>query len=460
MKRKGVVIPAEVIANVGRFCQRLTRSLVVKIYLFAITALVVLGVLSFFAGRLLVDQARIDAFREFRMGQAISFAKDVERLYATGGLSPYRVGQVAAMKGARARLLPWKQALAAQPRLAHDSVVWEPSRVLGPWCYWIKVEHAGQPFGALRVVNRRPLFRHAHRPWVTAAVVMLVVGLMAVPPLVMWVVMPLRRMAGVANRLGLGRLDEPVNVSGPDEFGKLEEAFETLRVRILQMLDQRDRLLTDISHELRGPLSRIAVAVPLVRAGLDPKHPARPYLAQIAHEASKMDDLIGELLDFARAKNHPTQALDLVDLAVVVQALIADRTILASEKQQSLALTLAPAPVRGEAKLLTRAVGNLVDNALKYVPFGGQITIDTRIEGDESCCRVRDDGPGISQTEIPHIFEPFYRPDSARTRETGGTGLGLAIVRSVAESHRGRVEIRSEAGQGTVAELRLPAAIG
>jgi len=118
---------------------------------------------------------------------------------------------------------------------------------------------------------------------------------------------------------------------------------------------------------------------------------------------------------------------------------------------------LEPASTEGDESLLRRAMGNLLDNAIKYTPERGRIAVATRVDGDEAVFRVADNGPGIPAAALPHVFEPFFRPDTSRTRETGGTGLGLSIVRAIAEQHGGKAALESEEGTGTTAELRVPA---
>ncbi len=436
----------------------LAGSLVVKIYLFAILALLGLGALSFQVGRLLVDQGRIEALREVGTGQSTFLAREIQASLSGTAPSPERLRQLGRALGARVQWIPWAQAVRARPHLVADNVLSEPSARGGPraWRYWARIDRDGKPIGALRVEFRGRTFPRPHRPWAAAAFTMGVVGLITIPPLLMWVVWPLRRMQAVANRLGEGKLDEPVSVGRRDEFGNLERAFESMRVRILKMLHQRDRLLTDISHELRGPLSRMAIAVPLIKRNLGEGNSAAPYVEQLAQDVQTMDQLIGELLAYSRGKSPQARRADPVDLADLARGLVEDRAIVVEQRGLTLAAHPGAAAVTGDARLLERAMGNLLDNALKYTPSGGHVELSTAVEDGEAVFRVQDDGPGIAQDELPNVFEPFYRPDSARTRDTGGTGLGLAIVQAVAESHGGRAVLRSGAGRGTVAELRLP----
>jgi signal transduction histidine kinase len=434
-------------------------SLVVKIYLFSALALIGLGMLSFHVGRLLAEQGRIEALRDVGTGQSTFIAGEIAATLQGPAPAPARLRQVGRALGARVTWVPWTKAVKLRPLLAKDNVISEPHRQRGqrPWRYWARIDRGGVPVGALRVEFRQRGFPAPHRAWVAAAVTMGVVGLVTIPPLIFWVVLPLRRMEALANRLGDGRLDEPVTVDRGDEFGKLLRAFESLRVRILQMLHQRDRLLTDISHELRAPLSRMAIAVPLIRGHLTEGDAAAPYVDQVAQDVQAMDRLIAELLAYARGKSPQARRADPLDLADLARGLVDDRTLVVGQRSLALDTSADEAHVTGDARLLARAMGNLLDNAIKYTPDGGHVEVATYVEGAEAVFRVRDDGPGIPEHDLANVFEPFYRPDTARTREAGGTGLGLAIVRAVAESHGGRALLHSGSGKGTVAELRLPA---
>ncbi|MBU6429892.1 MAG: hypothetical protein KGR26_12840, partial [Cyanobacteria bacterium REEB65] len=252
----------------------------------------------------------------------------------------------------------------------------------------------------------------------------------------------------------------------------LERAFEALRLRIQQMLQFRDRLLADISHELRGPLSRMAIALPLLQRHLpeaqadsvfgckDTTSPAggfTRYVGQIEHELGRMEALIEELLAYARGRSPAAIEQRSVDLADVARGLLSERAIVAKDRRLSIQADLAPALVLGDARLLARAIGNLVDNALKYTPQGGHLALRTGRDNGHSVFTVADDGPGIAAGSQEHLFEPFYRPDGARSRQTGGVGMGLAIARAIAERHGGQALLESAEGKGTIATLSLPA---
>ncbi|MDB5100456.1 MAG: two-component sensor histidine kinase [Cyanobacteria bacterium RYN_339] len=420
-----------------------SRSLVAKVYLYAAAVLVVMLAGSILVARVLLDTGRLDSVRQFGRDNALFIAREVER----SGTDARRLEELSKGLHATLRFVPWKQTGNYPALLASDKLVYEPGPLPGPsWHrYWVRLDRGNETLGALLVDFEPPRpFRPAGHLLVPLAW-MLLLALLIVPPLWFWVLRPLRGLVAIAHRLGAGDLATPVAVTRSDELADLEHAFESLRQRVLQMLRQKEQLLADISHELRGPLSRMAVAVPLLQT---PPEDA-PTVARLEREIQAMDGLIGELLTLARAQSQPTHVP--LDLAGLARELVDARELTARQAGLTLEAALAAAPLQGDPRLLARAMGNMLDNALKYTPTGGHV----RVETAPGCFRVLDDGPGVAPADLPHLFEPFYRPDTSRSRETGGVGLGLAIARAIAEGHGGTATLASGPA-GTVAELRLP----
>jgi signal transduction histidine kinase len=358
------------------------------------------------------------------------------------------------------RFVPWDHpgeypaALAAQP-LILDTRRGPPDGP-NPHHHWLRLDRNGQPFGALEFT---PQFHRmpgpggrGPNPWFTLLWVLLLVAIL-VPPLWLWVIRPLRQMVAVANRLGGGDLETPVAIDRKDEFGELERAFEGMRAELKRTLDQKERLLIDVSHEIRGPLSRMNLALPLLRQqGL-----AGPLLDLFGREIKAADELLERVLQLSRGQRAATLGAEPLDLGAIAGRLVADRELVAGQRALTLVGAPAPAPATGDEQALGIAMANLLDNALKYTGAGGNIRVSTAVEGSEAVFRVADDGPGIAPEHLPAIFDPFYRPDDSRSRETGGTGLGLSIARNIARAHGGEAHLHSQPGQGTTAEIRIPA---
>jgi signal transduction histidine kinase len=351
--------------------------------------------------------------------------------------------------------LPWSARDRYPAELATQPQAISPSRRGNTFAqtYWARIDQGGKPVGVLRVQFQRQ-FRQGSpgRTGYGPLTIMVVLAVLIIPPLFLWVIRPLRRLEAAAHRLGDGDLDTPVIMNRRDELGRLAAAFDTMRERLQRMLHERDRLLTDVSHELRGPLARMAVAQELLESDIGDN----PYVARLRREMQHLDQLTGELLSLSRQRLNQPQQWSAVNVAELIRQLVQDRDLLAHQRDVRLTTDLTDSTVRSDAELLARALGNLVDNALKYTGAGGTVGITCRPEAGGVTITVSDDGPGIPAEALPHIFEPFYRPDVARTRTTGGTGLGLAIVRAIVDRLQGTIHLESQEGKGTTATVRLP----
>jgi signal transduction histidine kinase len=229
-------------------------------------------------------------------------------------------------------------------------------------------------------------------------------------------------------------------------LGRLEMSFDT-----------QQRLVADVSHELRTPLTTIQGNLDLLRRGAaDDPAMRNDSLAAIGNETARMRRLVNDLLLLAQAdaglqlQLHPveldTLLLDVYRQGQVISQGTGVRVRLGAEDQ---------AVVLGDADRLRQLLLNLVDNAIKYTPSGGDVTLTLKREAGWVLVSVADTGCGIPPEDLPHIFERFYRADRSRARP-GGAGLGLSIAKWVAEAHGGELEVESELGQGTVFTLYLP----
>lgn len=427
------------------------RSLVAKAYVWALLVVLLGGAGAVWGAYRLLEQGELDAVRRFGVTHARFIAREVERASGPKGPDPARLQELGPPLHADLAFVPWDQPKRYPGGLRHVKLYFAPEPwKTGTWrIYWIRLERRGKPVGALRVEFLPPVGRR-QVPVFAAIAWILGLALLVVPPLVLFVVLPLRRMVRVAQRLGAGDLTTPVAVTRRDELGALEAAFESLRTQLAGMIAQKEALLRDVSHELRGPLSRMAIALPLAREG-DPSK----YLDKLDREVLAMDLLIGEILELSRARGAGPIERQPLDLALVAAELLAERELQADARGLAVTHDLRAAPTRGEARLVRRAMGNLLDNALKYTPAGGTVHVET---APGARFTVLDDGPGVAAADLPQIFEPFYRPDGSRSRETGGTGLGLAIVRTVAERHGGQATLACPTAGGTRATLVLPPA--
>jgi signal transduction histidine kinase len=264
-----------------------------------------------------------------------------------------------------------------------------------------------------------------------------------------WIAMrlarPLRDLTRAADAFG-GR-SEPVSVPsrGPSDLRRAIEAFNAMNRRLLALLDEKDRMLGAIGHDLRTPLASLRIRV----ESMEPETEREAAIAKIGEINAMLEDI----LVLARSGRAREQARP-VDVAALAEALVEECRGL-GEKVEFLPSERRVAQV--QPALLRRALRNLVDNAVKY---GGNARVAVVSQGDELAITVTDDGPGIPPEEIERSRQPFYRLEASRNRETGGSGLGLAIAQAIAESHGGRLELRAGQPRGLSATIILPAAPG
>ena len=222
----------------------------------------------------------------------------------------------------------------------------------------------------------------------------------------------------------------------------------------------RTDFIANISHELKTPVGAMAVLADALSGEDDPETVQR-LVGRMVFEAERAARTIDDLLQLTEIELGTV--FDRVPLdAVAILRASADR-VRHSAKERAVAVHLADSPrpvtVMGDPRQLASAVGNLVENAVKYSEDGGRVDLAAALDGDSITFTVTDEGVGIPQREIERIFERFYRVDKARSRGTGGTGLGLAIVRHVATNHGGAVEVTSVEGEGSTFVLRIPHAV-
>ena len=239
----------------------------------------------------------------------------------------------------------------------------------------------------------------------------------------------------------------------------VEDHTEARRVE-----EVRRDFVANVSHELKTPVGAMALlAEALVDAADDPEA-VRRFAGRIEHESRRLSRLVQDVIELSRLQGHdPLQAPTLVALDdVVAEAVDRSRATADSRRITLVCGGRRGVVVRGDARQLVTALGNLVDNAVRYAPEGSRVSVATSLTGTPPAAvaelSVTDEGPGISEAERDRIFERFYRVDAARSRDTGGTGLGLSIVKHVAAGHGGEATVWSAEGTGSTFTLRLPAA--
>lgn len=250
---------------------------------------------------------------------------------------------------------------------------------------------------------------------------------------------PLARMERAATRVGRGEVPELLPEAGPRELAALAGRFNLMARQVQDLLAARTTLLAGVSHDLRTPLARMRVALALLE-----ERPTAKLFARMEADIDEMDRMIGDVLDLARGLAREASA----DMAL--PELLAEL----GEGKPAVATRCPPLTVRAPPRALRRAIGNLLDNALRHAG-GAAIELVAEAAAGATRIGVLDRGPGIPADHLAAVFEPFHRVDSARSPATGGAGLGLAIVRQLAEANGWRVELLPRAGGGLAAWLSL-----
>ncbi|MES2151128.1 MAG: ATP-binding protein [Pseudomonadota bacterium] len=252
---------------------------------------------------------------------------------------------------------------------------------------------------------------------------------------------PLKLLAQAAKDLGNDINHPPLTLNGSSEIRQASAAFNAMQARIRQYIFQRTQMLAAITHDLQTPLTRMRLRLEKVGDA--------ELQERLVGDLSAMQEMVREGLDLARSMDT-TEAMQALDLDSLLDSVCADATD-ASQKVQLAGR--AGMALMGRPMALRRCLVNLIDNAVKYGQRAG-VTVE-RVSG-AARIRIRDGGPGIAANELARVFEPFYRVETSRSRESGGTGLGLTIARNIAEQHGGSIALANHPAGGLEVTLLLP----
>ncbi len=281
-----------------------------------------------------------------------------------------------------------------------------------------------------------------------AALVMLLTGRRLVRPIV--------ALTGAAQRMRNGDHAARVPVTGKDEVARLGHAFNAMAESIQRSDFQRKAMVSDVAHELRTPLANIKGYLVASEDGVVPLD--GELVTSLLEETSLLEHLVADLQDLALAdagmlRLHPAPR----DLSELAQQVVLAHRPAAESAGITLTADVPPAAVASiDNSRMRQALGNLVSNAIRYTPTGGTVVVGVRRVDDGYNLTVTDNGTGIADQHLPHLFDRFYRAEQSRSRATGGSGLGLAITKHLVEAHQGRITVTSQLGEGSVFTLWLP----
>lgn len=288
-------------------------------------------------------------------------------------------------------------------------------------------------------------------PWAAAAAGIIVFSLLFWLPLVRGITSSIREMTGATARIAEGRFDIRVRANRGDELGVLATSINGMAERLSGFVHGQKRFLGDIAHELCSPLARAQVALGILENQVD-----AAVLEDLREEIQQISGLVNELLSFSKASLAAGHIkLESVSLREVMARAIARENLPEQAVHSEIAAELL---VKAEPDLLCRALANILRNAMKYAGEAGPIDVTAQRVGSDVILTISDCGPGVPPDALAQIFDPFYRVDASRARETGGTGLGLAIVKTCIESFGGRVSCHNREPRGLSVVMTLPAA--
>lgn len=263
---------------------------------------------------------------------------------------------------------------------------------------------------------------------------------------------PIDRITRTASGISASQLTQRMDYRGPaDEVGRLAKTFDRMLDDLQSAFERERRFIADASHELRTPLTvmkgKIEVALSKPRSQVAHEETLR----SLAQEVNRLHRLTQALLFLARMDQHQLRWIPAqLELSQLLSAVGEQFRPLAASQQITLNEQLPlECYVQGDADLLIRVFFNLLDNAVNHTPAGGHITLWVKVESAQVYVGIHNTGVGVSPAYLPHLFERFYRVESARSRQTGGTGLGLAIAQEIVRLHGGKIEVESNSQQGT-----------
>ncbi|GIU37985.1 ATP-binding protein [Shewanella colwelliana] len=310
-------------------------------------------------------------------------------------------------------------------------------------------------YGRLAEMHPRPwFFFFAENIILTLALAILLSGLLCA--LLAWHLgKPLRALKHSAEAVASGDLGHRADSSTTkrkDEIGQLAQSFNAMAGAIESMVNSQQRLISDISHELRTPLTRLQLALALARK----KGQTSTELERISYEAEQLEAMIAELLELSRVKLNLHENKHHLSLSETLGQVLDDAEFEAAQQDkqlnididEQLCFAMTPRP-------LARAIENLLRNAIRYA--NQNVSIHAIQHPEQIELTIADDGPGIEdERDLQAIFEPFYRPQSARERESGGWGLGLAIAKAAIDAHKGKITASNLSPHGLKITIRLP----
>ena len=270
---------------------------------------------------------------------------------------------------------------------------------------------------------------------------------------------PIKALTSTIRRMGKGDLSARVKVRASGELKSLADSYNAMAEKIENFDQSRSQFVQNASHELKTPLATMKIL--LENLIYQPDMPAElraEFMQDMNHEIDRLSGIVTDLLTLTQMDSRQTALkLDSVDLSALCEDTLHALAPAAEKAKLTLQADITEGVVLpGDESKLSQVVYNLIDNAVKYTPDGGRVTVTLHADSRVATLVVSDTGIGIPEEDVKHIFDRFYRVDKARSRATGGTGLGLSIVRQMVQLHGGEIHVESAADKGSAFTVTLP----
>ena len=288
-------------------------------------------------------------------------------------------------------------------------------------------------------------------PWMVVVVAVILISVLLWIPMVRNITRPLGRMTRATEEIAKGCFDVSIHEPRADEIGRLARAINHMTSRLSAFVKGQKRFLGDVAHELGSPIARIQFGLGALEQRVEGKN--RKRVIEVMEDVDHMSKLVNELLAFSRADlKSDTVKLEKIDLLPIVQRAVKREITPAAE-----IITQIDPEIRvvASSELLTRALANLVRNAVKYAGDAGPIYVVAEKKKNRVVIEIRDNGPGVPEDLLDQLFEPFFRPEPSRDRDSGGVGLGLAIVKTCIEACKGTVSAAKLKSDGFAVTITL-----
>lgn len=269
---------------------------------------------------------------------------------------------------------------------------------------------------------------------------------------------PLLKIQQATVELGKGKLNTRItDVNRNDEIGDLANNFNQMASQIENNVQAHQRLLGDVSHELRSPLTRLELAIGLAEKNKHSEDKLREHLDRCEHEVEQLDSMLGDILLLSKLEHaFETPKFESINLTSLLETTVSDCQYLANKKGCNIVFkSTDDCFVDGNINLLQSALSNILNNAIKYTDDNSTIMASLVNHGEQVICQISDQGIGVVEEQLENLFKPFYRVDEARDRDSGGIGLGLAIAKQAIERHHGKLSANNNSDGGLTITITL-----